>query len=189
MDLPQLCGVLQGCLSTNQQERTQAEQLLKQVGGWARRPCCAACSRRLRPRGPTRCALPPVLPPPRRHQPAMFIFSLLYFSPSSHGMQHEGSRGQIVNLLRVAAEPSAALDLRQVAAITFKNICRKNWEPKEGVYFFIEAQQGGWMPHSACNAWPLLPAYERLSKPYSPAAQHACTLIYFQHALATLTHD
>lgn len=32
MDLQQLCGVLTGCLSANQEERAAAEAILKQVG-------------------------------------------------------------------------------------------------------------------------------------------------------------
>lgn len=47
--------------------------------------------------------------------------------------QHETSRGQLVNLLRVAGEPSVDLAVRQVASITFKQAAKRHWEPeKEG---------------------------------------------------------
>jgi hypothetical protein len=47
--------------------------------------------------------------------------------------QHETSRGQLVNLLRVAGEPSVDLAVRQVASITFKHAAKRHWEPeKEG---------------------------------------------------------
>jgi hypothetical protein len=44
--------------------------------------------------------------------------------------QHETSRGQLVNLLRVAAEPSVDLGVRQVACITFKQTAKRHWEPE-----------------------------------------------------------
>lgn len=37
--------------------------------------------------------------------------------------------GQLVNLLRVAVEESLDVGIRQVAAITFKNAVRKDWDP------------------------------------------------------------
>ncbi|CAL5220954.1 g3058 [Coccomyxa viridis] len=40
--------------------------------------------------------------------------------------------GQLVNLLRVAVEDSLDVGIRQVAAITFKNATRKDWDPLEG---------------------------------------------------------
>lgn len=46
--------------------------------------------------------------------------------------QHEAAPGQVVNLLRVAAEPSVDLGVRQVAAISFKNIAKRNWVPDAG---------------------------------------------------------
>jgi hypothetical protein len=48
-------------------------------------------------------------------------------------LQHEKAPGQIVNLLRVAAEQTVDINVRQVAAISFKNIVKRNWEPAEGM--------------------------------------------------------
>lgn len=109
MDLAQLCAVLQGCLSSNQQERSAAEQLLKQVGfvPYIHETFLAAT---------------------RRADLLIVIH------------QHDGSRGQIVNLLRVAAEQSVAMGVRQVAAISFKNIARRDWEPKEGRWVATNAK-------------------------------------------------
>lgn len=78
MDIPQLCSVLQGALSSEQNQRQAAEALLQ---------------------------------------------------------QHEGDRGQVVNLLRIAAEPSVDLGIRHIAAITFKNAVKRRWDPeKDGSY-------------------------------------------------------
>ncbi|KAK9813831.1 hypothetical protein WJX73_000701 [Symbiochloris irregularis] len=41
--------------------------------------------------------------------------------------QFQHSKGQLVNLLRVAVEPSLDLGTRQAAAITFKNLVRHDW--------------------------------------------------------------
>jgi len=46
-------------------------------------------------------------------------------------LQHEGDRGQVVNLLRIAAEPSVDLGIRHIAAITFKNTVKRRWDPEE----------------------------------------------------------
>ena len=45
------------------------------------------------------------------------------------GLQFQHVQGQLVNLLRVAVEDSMDLGLRQIAAITFKNLVRKDWDP------------------------------------------------------------
>ena len=44
-------------------------------------------------------------------------------------LQFQHEQGQLVNLLRVAMEESLDLGLRQVAAIAFKNLVRKEWDP------------------------------------------------------------
>ncbi|GFH09662.1 ARM repeat-containing protein [Haematococcus lacustris] len=44
-------------------------------------------------------------------------------------VQHEASKGQVINLLRVAAEESVDIAVRQVAAITFKRLVRRSWDP------------------------------------------------------------
>ncbi|KAI8465003.1 MAG: armadillo-type protein [Monoraphidium minutum] len=75
MDIPQLCGVLQGALSVEEGQRKAAEALL---------------------------------------------------------LQHEGDRGLVVSLLRVAAEPSVDLGVRHIAAITFKNAVKRRWDPEKG---------------------------------------------------------
>ncbi|KAG1660790.1 hypothetical protein FOA52_011331 [Chlamydomonas sp. UWO 241] len=78
MDIQTLCGVLTACISVDTNQRTQAEEVLK---------------------------------------------------------QHEVAQGQVVNLLRVAAEETVDAAVRQVAAISFKNLVKKNWEaPSEGAY-------------------------------------------------------
>jgi hypothetical protein len=42
--------------------------------------------------------------------------------------QFQHSPGQLVNLLRVAVEESVAMGTRQAAAISFKNLVRRDWE-------------------------------------------------------------
>ena len=49
-----------------------------------------------------------------------------------HSVQHKHARGQIINLLRVALEDSVDPAIRQVAAISFKNAAKRDWEG-EGV--------------------------------------------------------
>ena len=43
--------------------------------------------------------------------------------------QHEAERGFVWNLLRVSAEASLELSLRQMAAIAFKRAVERRWEP------------------------------------------------------------
>ena len=43
--------------------------------------------------------------------------------------QYKHARGQVVNLLRAAVEPSLDLAIRQQAAIIFKQLCRSEWDP------------------------------------------------------------
>ena len=45
-------------------------------------------------------------------------------------LQFQHVEGQLVNLLRVAVEDSLDVGIRQVAAISFKNLVRKDWEPQ-----------------------------------------------------------
>lgn len=62
-------------------------------------------------------------------------------------LQHETSRGQLVNLLRVAGEPSVDTAVRQVASITFKQAAKRHWEPeKEGEVFRDVFAQGLVLP-------------------------------------------
>ena len=42
-------------------------------------------------------------------------------------LQFQHSEGQLVNLLRVAVEPSLDQGTRQAAAISFKNLVRRDW--------------------------------------------------------------
>lgn len=79
--------------------------------------------------------------------------------------QHEGDRGQLVNLLRVAAEPTVDLGTRHIAAITFKNAVRRRWDPSEGGALFCGVRAGAcgrvWGRAGACGAcgvqrWPSL---------------------------------
>jgi hypothetical protein len=102
MDVQQLCAVLQGCLSSNREERSQAEALLKQVG------CCL------------KQAEFADTPPHCSKQWCPFVSC----------MQHETSKRQLVTLLRVAGEPTVDLSVRQVASITFKQAAKRHWEPE-----------------------------------------------------------
>ena len=47
------------------------------------------------------------------------------------GVQFQHSPGQLVNLLRVAVEESVDMGTRQAAAISFKNLVRKDWAAGE----------------------------------------------------------
>lgn len=42
--------------------------------------------------------------------------------------QHKHARGQVANLLRVALEEGVSPAVRQVAAISFKNLVKRDWE-------------------------------------------------------------
>jgi len=48
-------------------------------------------------------------------------------------MQHDAVPGQVVNLLRVAAEDSVDMGIRQQAVIAFKNLVKRSWDV-EGVW-------------------------------------------------------
>jgi importin-7 len=43
-------------------------------------------------------------------------------------LQHQHMPGQLTNLLRVAVEDSVDAAVRQVAAITFKNLVKADWD-------------------------------------------------------------
>jgi hypothetical protein len=43
-------------------------------------------------------------------------------------LQHKHAPGQLVNLLRVALEESVDASVRQVAAISFKNVVKRDWQ-------------------------------------------------------------
>lgn len=43
-------------------------------------------------------------------------------------MQHQHAPGQLTNLLRVSVEESVDAAVRQVAAITFKNLVKADWD-------------------------------------------------------------
>ncbi|KAF8071226.1 SAD2 [Scenedesmus sp. PABB004] len=45
--------------------------------------------------------------------------------------QAELQQGQVVNLLRVAGEPSVDISVRQVASISFKQVAKRHWEPEK----------------------------------------------------------
>lgn len=47
-------------------------------------------------------------------------------------VQYELAPGHVVNLLRVAGEPSVDLGVRQVASISFKQVAKRHWEPNGG---------------------------------------------------------
>ena len=47
-------------------------------------------------------------------------------------LQHHHAPGQLTNLLRVAVEDSVDAAVRQVAAITFKNLVKVDWTPRGG---------------------------------------------------------
>jgi hypothetical protein len=43
--------------------------------------------------------------------------------------QYQHQPGHMTGLLRVAVEPSLDMAIRQVAAISFKNLVKADWEP------------------------------------------------------------
>lgn len=47
-------------------------------------------------------------------------------------LQHQYAPGQLTNLLRVAVEDSVDGAIRQVAAITFKNLVKADWDTRGG---------------------------------------------------------
>ena len=44
-------------------------------------------------------------------------------------LQYQHAPGHMTSLLRVAVEDSVDPSIRQVAAITFKNLVKKDWDP------------------------------------------------------------
>lgn len=56
-----------------------------------------------------------------------------YVQPFRFLLQFQHVEGQLVNLLRVAVEDSLDVGIRQVAAISFKNLVRKDWDPQGAV--------------------------------------------------------
>lgn len=70
--------------------------------------------------------------------------------------QHESLPGQLVNLLRVAAEGGVEPATRQVAAITLKNLVRRSWEVTGGRGGCGARSGGGAQPpRSVCRAQQL----------------------------------
>jgi hypothetical protein len=122
MDIQQLCGALQACMSPNMQERQSAEAALKQVHNFNHYE-----SDERKPRAFTAYFEHPLNTFFIRHR----LLSI-WTDESVHRPQNELSKGHIVNLLRVAAEESVDPAVRQVAAITFKNTAKRNWEGQDG---------------------------------------------------------
>lgn len=44
-------------------------------------------------------------------------------------LQFQHAKGQLVNLLRISVEPSVSQEIRQSAAIAFKNLVKGSWSP------------------------------------------------------------
>lgn len=111
MNIENLVAALGACTNPNPEVRKAAEDALNQVCPGAKGPTMACCRRRCccRCRSPHSC--PSALPLP---------------------CQAKHARGQVVNLLRVALEDSVDPSVRQVAAISFKNLVRRDWAPNEG---------------------------------------------------------
>jgi hypothetical protein len=136
MDIPQLVSVLQGALSQEENQRKAAEALLQQV-----RPAVGGGDGRRR--GRLRCArahpgvvLPPPAPAPGSQavgaRPCCRRATYRRCRcPPPAATQHEGDRGQVVALLRIAAEPSVDMGVRHIAAITFKNAVKRRWDPEQ----------------------------------------------------------
>ena len=66
-------------------------------------------------------------------------------------VQHDAAPSQAVNLLRVAAEASIDLGVRQQGAIAFKNLVKKSWDVGGGCLPFGHSANLNNMPHCACK--------------------------------------
>jgi hypothetical protein len=72
----------------------------------------------------------------------------------------------VVNLLRVAAEPTVDLGIRHIAAITFKNAVKRRWDPeKDGAQWGL----GGRGRRRRNQDWSDAAAAPRLTAPTFPA--------------------
>lgn len=131
MDIPSLCLVLAGTLAPDTAQRKAAEDTLRQVGGgrmggWVGGSAAGALLLPPPPEAPAcTCFWPP------RARVSAVRPSDLWPLPAATP-QHGALPGQVVNLLRVAAEESVDLAIRQAAAISFKNMVKHNWDVAEG---------------------------------------------------------
>lgn len=122
MQADQLVAALGACQSPDPAVRKAAEEALNLVRAG-----------RAAGRGPPCHAPPPAAaacrPPCCRPAPCHAAASLR-LAPSCCPcplVQHKHARGQVVNLLRVALEDSVDPAVRQVAAISFKNLVKRDW--------------------------------------------------------------
>lgn len=123
MELPNLVAALGACQSPDPAVRKAGEDALNAVSPAAAAPLghCAACRRR-----------PPAACRPS-HLRCCFVLSpagaaaRLTDPPTAALLQCKHARGQVVNLLRVALEDSVDAPVRQVAAISFKNLVKRDW--------------------------------------------------------------
>lgn len=147
MQADQLVAALGACQSPDPAVRKAAEEALNLVRAG-----------RAAGRGPPCHAPPPAAaacrPPCCRPAPCHAAASLR-LAPSCCPcplVQHKHARGQVVNLLRVALEDSVDPAVRQVAAISFKNLVKRDWAA-EGACCWGKGPTGdatGWLCcHSA----------------------------------------
>ncbi len=85
-------------------------------------------------------------------------FHALRFTLTCWVLQSKHARGQIVNLLRVALEDSVDPAVRQVAAISFKNLVKRDWAD-EGACNAVCARCTATLGGGGCWLWVLLAAH------------------------------
>jgi hypothetical protein len=116
MDPQTLVNALDACQSPDPSIRKAAEDALNQVRPPRRARRCGVQHAIAAAAAPTAVAAHPA------------GCAHLVASPAWLDPQHKYARGQIVNLLRVALEESVDPAVRQVAAISFKNLVKRDWE-------------------------------------------------------------
>ena len=128
MEISQLCSILEACMSPNQQQRAAAEQTLSQA---SEDRLCDLLTKTCVDRGPQGgCTSWPI--------GADLCFLLVEDGLTNiELLQFQHARGQLVNLLRIAVEPTLTQGVRQVAAISFKNLVKQSWDPAGAQPVFV----------------------------------------------------
>lgn len=126
MDVQQLCTVLQACLSPNTEEIKAAESILSNVsallqGGKVVYCCFLGEGWSFRKKF-SRLGM---------FKGMLGLFRGLLISCRYFTLQHETRPGHVRNLLRVAVESSLDAGLTQAAAIAFKRVVERRWEPRD----------------------------------------------------------
>lgn len=127
MDPAALLQALSACVSPDPSLRKAAENVLNQVrrarrGRCRRHPAAAAAAVRGDGRAGRACCGGAAAPP-----------ALHVCLPAVTAPQHKHAPGQVVNLLRVALEEGVDPAARQVAAIGFKNLVKRDWASEGGL--------------------------------------------------------